>query len=193
MPTHDGTDATPSTPWAEDTTPDAPYDHAAGTGGRVSSTSILGDLRARHEAITAEQVLELPVPRWHDPEIVVRYRPATAEAIAKATRIAERAKGPGRTQAEINVNVDVLIEACVGVFAVLEGKKYSLAPGSPDGDLTRFDADLAENLGLDGNATARQVVRTLFITDGDIISHARRLGEWSGWALTTADEDFQGE
>lgn len=155
--------------------------------------SALGQLKERREQIFTKQVLTLPVPRWEDPVIKVRYRPVPHDLIRNAQRRVERTKKNAQAKEELYGNMDLLIKSCVGVVAVIDGQEYSLWPNEPKGELTTFDADLAENLGLPNGATARQVVQALFITDGDILSQAQELVEWSGYRETEADDELEGE
>jgi len=94
-------------------------------------------------------------------------------------------------------NADILIRGCVGVVAIVDGKEYSLRPGDENGEPTKFDQDLAENLGVEGIGgrppTARQVVRSLFLTDGDILSAASEVIRFSGYREAEADSTILGE
>lgn len=155
--------------------------------------SILGQLRDRRESIRASQTLDLQVPRWDDPEIIVQYQPLEHEVIRRAQTALEKAPKGKRGQAEVDGNVDLLVRACVAVVARIDEQEYSLRPGDPKGEPTTFDPDLAQNLGMHEGATARQVVKYLFITDGDIISAAQELIRWSGYRETEADEHIVGE
>lgn len=155
--------------------------------------SVLSNLKARREKIREGEKLVLPVPRWSDPELVVKYQPLEHSIIRAAQTRVEKAPKAKRFQVELEGNMDLLIRGCVAVVAKLDGQEYSLRPDDPEGEPTTFDPDLAENLGLGENATARQVVKELFITDGDILSHAKSLVEFSGYRETEADEQIQGE
>lgn len=155
--------------------------------------SILGQLKTRRTEILQGQHLDLPVPRWADPEIIVRYKPVTHDEIRRAQTTVEKAPKDRRAQVEVNGNCDILIRGCVAIIARIDGQDYSLKPDEPKGDFTTFDSDLAANLGLEEGSTARQVVKALFITDGDILSHAQALVHWSGYKETDADDTLEGE
>jgi len=152
--------------------------------------SVLGELSKRREEIKNEQLLSLPVPRWENPTVWVRFEPVDHKAIRRAAESIDKAPKQRRGEVELEQNMDTLIRACVGVYAKLDGddREYSLRPDDFEGELTRFDQDLAANLGLPSDATARQVVKALYLTDGDILSHAMKLVEWSGYRETEADE-----
>jgi hypothetical protein len=151
--------------------------------------SVLGSLKERREQIVEESYIDLPVPRWHDPEVVVRYKPVPHTVVRKAmnNNVPDKRKG----NAEVEANCEVLIYGCVGVFARLDGHEYSMRPGDENGTWTTFDEDLAENLGC--NPSAIEVVRKLYITDGDILSAASKVGEFSGYREQYADEEALGE
>lgn len=159
----------------------------------TAAESILGNLKDRRQQIVDEQTLDLLIPRWHDPEILVRYRPVEHSVIRRAQNAVEKAPKDKKAEIEIGGNSDVLIRGCVAVVARYGGKEYSLRPGDPEGEPTLFDSDLAENIGLDDRATARDVVRKIFIADGDIMSHASALVEFSGYRETEADDKIKGE
>lgn len=169
----------------EDGTPEV-----AGTG----RLSVLGQLKERHEEIKEQDVLDLAVPRWSDPEIVVRYKAIDHSAIRAGGVAYDKAPAKRKAEAEVNANCDVLAKACVAVFARLDGQEYSLRPDDPKGEYTKFDADLGANLGLDrDDCTARQVIKALFFTDGDILGHAQKVAEFSGYREQEADEGLSGE
>jgi len=161
------------------------------------NVSLIGDLGRRRNEIIQAQVLELRVPRWTDPVIIVKCRPVEHAQIRGLLMRVEKTKPKDRAEAEVEANADLLIRGCIGIVAVLDDHEYSLRPGDPHGEPTLFDDDLARNLGLhDGlgrKPTARDVVRALFITDADIISAANSLAEFSGYKTQDADDEIAGE
>jgi hypothetical protein len=84
--------------------------------------SLKGALAKRREEIASELFLELEVPRWENPTIVVRYQLVPHEIVSRAQRSLEKAKG-NRGEAELNANKDLLIKACVGIVAKSVGKR----------------------------------------------------------------------
>lgn len=155
--------------------------------------SVLSQLDKRRQAILEKEHLDLAVPRWTDPEIFVRYKPVPHEHFSRGAQRVEKATPKDKPKVELESNIDVLVQGCIGVFARIDGKDYSLRPGDPNGEWTGFDADLAENLGLPTGAGARAVVKALFIVDGDIMSHGSSLGEFSGYKEAEADTQVAGE
>lgn len=164
---------------------------------RGSSLSVLGSLKERRQEVLDKQVLRLPVPRWDDPVIVVVYKPVDHSLIRQAQAKVEKAGRDKQAEVEIEGNADILIRGCVAVIAVVDSAEYSLRPGDENGAPTKFDQDLAENLGVSGLGgkapTARQVVRSLFITDGDILSAASEVIRFSGYREAEADSVVLGE
>lgn len=171
-------------------------------GARVPATaatrlSRLGDLKERRQAILESAVLDRKVPRWNDPEVWVRYKPIDHSVIRAGFARIDSAPPAKKGEVEVNANADLLIRACVGVYAKLPDvdpeAEFSLRPDDPEGEPTRFDPDLATCLGLPDKATAREVVKKLFITEGDIIAHAKAVAEFSGYTEDETDTDFLGE
>jgi hypothetical protein len=117
--------------------------------------------------------LDMQVPRL-DPPVFVRVRPISASEIAAITK---RFRGNKTPDAAVMHNAALLAEVCLGVFGVDEHGQ----PVEDPQDWPRFDEQLAEILGMDGASTAVDVVRGLYLTDGDVASAADRVVEWSGF------------
>ena len=155
--------------------------------------SVLGQLQDRREQIKKAAFIDLPVPRWDSPVIVVRYNPVDHTRFRAAATQVEKVQPNRRAEVEVNVNSDILIGACLGVFAVINGKRYSLKSGDADGEWTKFDPDLAAAFGMPEGATARSVLKTVYITEGDILSTANKLAEFSGYKEQEVDDSILGE
>jgi hypothetical protein len=154
---------------------------AAEAGEVTPLNSLKGTLAKRREEIASELFLELEVPRWQDPTIVIRYQLVPHEIVSRAQRSLEKAKG-NRGEAELNANKDLLIKACVGIVAK-----------SPDDEWTGFgDETLAESLGV-ATPSARAVCGALFYSDGDIFSHASAVIEFCGYKNAEVETDLAGE
>lgn len=165
----------------------------AGDNGRLS---ILDHLKERREEIKQEATIDLRVERWDKPYIWVRYKPVDHSIIRAANTQVEAAPPKKKGEVEVNVNADVLIRGCVGVFAKVnedDEEEFSLRSGDWHGTLTKFDKDLAANLGLPEGATARDIVKSLYIFEGEILSTAVTLSVFSGYKEKEADERIQGE
>lgn len=149
----------------------------------------LKSLAAKREALKEGLYLDLQVPRWNDPEIFVRFGPIDVTLTETVVEKRRKSKVP---EWSILANADILAQACVGIYACLEGDqetKYSLRVGDENGSWTKFDPDMATALGsvLQG---ASDVVRALYLTDGDLLEAARQVTDWSGIKNEQVDEDF---
>lgn len=152
----------------------------------------LFSLKSRREELLKKLYLDLKLPRWTSPEIFVRYRPVEAgelsEKVARRENMKQRPADWG-----VLANADILIACCEGVYACLDGdydKKFSLRAGDWEGRWTKFDGDLALAVGLPENARATDIVRAVYLTDGDLIDAANKLMEWSGQSNEQVSRDF---
>lgn len=156
--------------------------------------SIFGNLQAQRKQIADELLLTKQIPHWgppSGPEIFVVYRPVQVEELDKVRRKAEKNKNLTRAQQGLLAAKDQLILACEKVYGIIEGEKYSFGP-EPRGESTRFDAEMAATFGLKNNS-ARAVVEFLFLNDGDLLSHAEAVAEFSGFGNEQLEDDFAGE
>ena len=159
----------------------------------TSRVSPLGSLQARRKEIQEKLFIDLKVPRWISPEVVVRYK---ALEPTELTKLLERRADKKTADNALWANCDILVNACVAVYGVLEGDyehKYSLRLGDENGSWTKFDPDLARNLLGEAAAPAAKavnVVRELYQTDGDLITAAGQVLEFSGIASEQVAEDF---
>jgi hypothetical protein len=155
-------------------------------------------LKQRREDLKKKLYIDLPVPRWGpDLEIVVRYGPVDNNVVEKALEYRQNQfKQGGQIRAgwSILVNADVLVHSCIGIYAIIDndGIQRSLKVNEPEAPWTRFDPDLAENLGLDPivSPSAVDACRALYQTDGDLLIAANKLFEWSGESTEKLEEDF---
>lgn len=166
----------------------------------AAPASPLADLRSRKTKILESLFNDLKVPRWDDdggPAVYVRYKPASATKIASAMDRRSKQKKILGDDWIIAAQADVLIDSCVGVYAVDGDEKYSFRPDDPFGSWTRFDPDLAASLGLSAGeggkpVEAVDVVRALYLTDGDLTLAYNSLCQWSGTTSEEAEEAHQG-
>lgn len=156
-----------------------------------TTTGPLANLKARREAIVEKQVFRHQVPRWEDPEIFVECKPLPHPTIRSIEIKHEKMRDRG--EAEVQQNATLLVRACDRIYAVLDGKEFSLDLENPDGPGTKFDDALAANLGLEGEVSGTMVARTLFITEADLMVCAREYLKWVGYVDAKAAEDFSGE
>jgi len=155
----------------------------------VAEVTPLLSLKHRREQIVNELYVDIQVPRWDDPEIYVRFKPVSATKL-NAT-IENRRKQKGNDWSFL-ANADMLVDSCVGIFAVVDGdfdNKLSLRSDNPNGTWTKFDLDLAKALGIEAVRAVDACV-ALYLTEGDLIDAANRLFKWSNIANDEADETF---
>jgi len=160
----------------------------------AAASSPLASLRARRAKAQERLYKDLKVPRWDDdggPAIYVRYKPLSPGKMATAVERRRRDKAKDQDWAT-KANADALIGSCMGVFTEIDGAQYSLREGDRNGSWTTFDPDLGAALGVESQ-NAVDVVRALYLTDGDLINAAATLTTWSGLVGPQADEDYLGE
>lgn len=153
--------------------------------------SPMGMLEARRKELVQSLGIVYRVPEWDNPRVYIRFRPLEHAEIRAGQARVEKAKD--KAAAEVDANVSLIVKACLEVWGDYgDGEKTPLR-SDPENGLTRFDADLAQALGLQEGATAAQVARALFLREGDIMSCSAFLGERSGYRETEADEELAGE
>lgn len=152
--------------------------------------STLALLRDRVATAKKKLQLDLEVPRL-DPPVFVRFKPPTQKRIEAANELARKLRNQKGGEAVIIANAGLLADVCLGVFEVIDGREVSIDPEDRDGDWLKFGPRLAELLGLKTNK-ASDVVRALYLTDGDIISTSDKLAVWSGHAAEAFERDTEG-
>jgi len=146
-------------------------------------------LRNRREQIVNELFIDIKVPRWEDPEIYVRFKPVSATKLNATIDRRRKQKGDDWS---LLANADMLVDSCVGVYAVVDGdkdNKLSLRLDNPNGPWTKFDPELATALGVDATRAADACI-ALYLTEGDLLETASKLFKWSGITNDEADETF---
>lgn len=150
----------------------------------ASGDSLLGNLRADRDRAKKSLHLDLRVPRI-EPPLFVRYGPIPRPVMNKANEQIAASKDP---DAEVREKAVVLSHVCLGVYR--EG-----TDGKPAGDpeqWPRFDQRLAGMLGLGPDCGAVEVIRELYLTDGDIVLAVAELAEWSAQSERRQQEEHEG-
>lgn len=168
---------------------------AEATASDAPRGSALASLRDRRKEAASKLFIDLEVPRL-EPAVFVRFGPIP---LGKVEELQEKVrKSSDKKHRAINANAALLVEAVqgeaadaatLGVFEVVDGKKVGI-DGSPT-DWPKFDERLAELLECSA-ARASDVVRGLYLTEGDIVSTVGRLLEWNGFAAETLEADVEG-
>lgn len=153
------------------------------TGDRPAAAgSPLANLRARRQAAADRLHLDLAVPRL-DPPVFVRFRPITQAEINRIN--AQHAKSKAK-DVDVVVNAVSLATCCLGVF---DDTTVELVDA---GEAPKFDEDLAELLELPEGSKAVDVVRGLYLTDGDVIAAGAELAQWSGYRWQDLERESEG-
>lgn len=147
--------------------------------------SALRSLRDRRKAAVDKLQLDLAVPRL-EPRVFVRFRPITQ---AEITRInAQHAKSKAK-DVDVIVNAVSLSTACLGIFDEVDGE---LVPIDGADEAPVFDERLAQLLELPEGSKAVEVVRGLYLTDGDVIAAGAELAQWSGYRWQDLERESEG-
>jgi hypothetical protein len=151
----------------------------------AGASSLYAELKARREKATEELFFDYPVPKLEP--LHVRYRPMTGGEVKATAKAAERNKK--RDDGEVLAQAGLLARCCLGVFDVDENGN---AIGDPD-EWLRFGPELAEVLGVTvDRPRAADVVRALYVRDGDITSTFNQLVVDSGYVLSELEESEAG-
>lgn len=166
-----------------------PDDAAVVDDAQTSVTTPLIVLKNRREQIVNDLFVDIKVPRWEEPEIYVRFKPVSATRLNAAI---DRRRKSKTDDWSLLANADMLVDSCVGVYAVIDGNKdnkMSLRLNDANGPWTKFDPDLAAALGVEASRASDACV-ALYLTEGDLLDTAAKLFKWSGIANDEADETF---
>jgi hypothetical protein len=153
-----------------------------------TGSSIISDLRRRQQEVHRERHIDKEIPGYGG-QMFARYRLFTfAELSALVPR---RGRGE-QSEQNLRINVDLLAKACEEILVRKDGELIPLAQEAQFDAPVRYDARLAELLGIDASK-ARDVVLKTFGADLVLSAHADDLVEWMRNASDEADEDFLGE
>lgn len=156
---------------------------------KAADSSPLTGLRAARATARTKLYTDLPIPRLEG--YGVRYGIVTQRRLDQITKRFEKSKDPDRT---VIVNALVLAEACQGVYEWVDGEQVSVDPEARGAAWPKFDERLAELLHDPEQPKPRatkasDVVRDLYLTDGDLIATATELAEWNGYAAQILADD----
>lgn len=176
------------------TPPEAnPPKEAISTGPKPAQQSQLERLKKRRrEARENREPLDLPIPGYGD-ELVARYRVLDYDELQKLERRGSKMAQAGDTEAGLKVTMDTIAQACIGIF--LRQDDGSLKPLNEcvtefGDEPVRYDARLAETVGVDAEGKVRVVIRRVFPTDLSIIGHLAQISNWMEGVNDTDDEGF---
>jgi hypothetical protein len=165
----------------------ADEDTAAVPGRPAAEGSQLQSLRERRQAAEKKLHIDLVVPRL-DPPVFVRFNAVPIHVINAVSKQYAKSKDP---EVDVIFESVILTRACAGVFEVVDGQERSIDPAG--GEWPTFgEPVLAELLGLPVGSSAVDVVRGLYLTDGDIMATGAQLREFSGYSAAELERDFEG-
>lgn len=147
-------------------------------------TSPLSSLAELRKKVADKQRLKLEVPRWFEAggvHVFITYQPASDSVIQKVMKFAGRKSDDASLQANYQFHVDTALE----ISFEFEDGQVKVYKGFGD-------EQLSEDLGVE-NASARNNAAALFITDGDVLALASKVGDWSGYRNQAIDEESLGE
>lgn len=156
----------------------------------ASDTSSMGSLRDRLRQAKEERRL----PKWvlapdeGTPGILVEYRPIDWEELEAIRKANGKGKGRKADTAALLTACDILIRCCLGIYTAHDDdpdERDEWRPlttdepttyGSPE--LSAFLSDPTRGVEV---RTARQAVRGLYATDGDVMAAADEVVKFSGY------------
>jgi hypothetical protein len=180
----------PDTPAAESAVLAAPVTPEKEAEAPLSTP--LRSIRERRENLVDGLYLDHQIPRWHDPELFVRLNPVVTKRLNARVKAREvQGKKDDKIDWQLLANCDLLVDCCAGIYAVWPDNPDVKASLDGKDEWSLFDQRTAVALGVENEAQwPEQLVRKVFFTDGDIITAANALINWSNAGAAKADEDF---
>jgi hypothetical protein len=142
------------------------------------SPSMMERLRARRAAIAGEHTVRMPIPGFAG-ELLAEYKKLSYDTTRAIARRAAESKNP---RADLYGQMDILINACVGIYSNT-GEKVS------DG----YTLQLAEFFGMGEVKTARTILLELFQNDLAIPAHHSDVMTWMQDSDQLVNEQLAGE
>lgn len=155
----------------------------------MTAQTLRDRIAARRQERGKPFALETPIEG-----VWVSYKPIPSGKLEDIHRRRKKEKAKGRGLA---INIDVLIDACVGVHERIDGELVSIDPDNRDGEALTFTSPrLLELLGVESQL-ASDAVRELYAVtddhDGDVITAANEVMHRSGLAAAVEAEEMPGE
>jgi len=152
--------------------------------------SLIGQLREQRKKIGSKKHVDLPVPGYEMPELVVRYKRLDWDEVKKIAQTAEESRHP---QAELMGQIDLIIRSTDQILIRHDGKVAPLSSAFPEigEEPVGWDKRLLQALAPELEVkTARGVVRAIFSNDLAITDLHLDLWRWMKASNQEADEDF---
>jgi hypothetical protein len=173
----------------------SPHNGSDAPAGAEAPKNILGRLRAGYAAGQGERrkTIEIAPGRYHD--LAAEFKPINWDLRRKLLRQATR-RGETGHEADLRVNGAIMADACVSMlYRPAPGQGYvqlhTLLEKYKDGEPIRFDARLAEILGMEliGGESEGDICRLVFGDAGVFEAHYVFLNGWSLQAYGDEEED----
>ena len=159
----------------------APEDDVAPLKEATSMDRLRAKMVAAREKAAGELTYKLPVPRM--PELVVEFKPVDQKILAG---ILERARGQ-KDVSQVEINCRIIAAFCKGVWFEGDGGELVSADlNEPDKPAPRFEQRLADAVGVPWVGDYSDLVKEIYLVDGDIVSTAEAIAHHSGFG--TADQ-----
>jgi hypothetical protein len=144
-----------------------------------ATTTALDRLKARiseeREQALKSLTFKLPVPRWDS--VVVEYAAISSERWGRMIEMAQKTD-----MSNLDFNSRFLAQQAKAIYVKDDdGELISADLEDPSQPPPTFDKRLANSLGLTYQGVAVDMVKELYLTDGDIISTAAALLDLSGF------------
>lgn len=165
-------------------------------------------IRAQRDEIVSKLYIDLKIPRWRIEcnegvlRPYVRYGPVKAVKVEQSLKRRSEATHQ-QDEASVLIHADLLVGCCIAVYFKLDDDPKTIYPFfiNEDGSLPepvdiyecRWSVKtLGDALGMTDHESslATNVMRQLYLTDGDLIDASNRVSMWSSEANEEAEENF---
>lgn len=148
----------------------------------VSENSVLNRLRDKRRRLAADQTHDMPIPGYGG-ELVVRYR--LLDPLVEGKEIGQRIqqqypKAGQETEMLHAVNLDTIVNACVGFYVRREDGDLVLLDPDGTGGMDYGDPRLREFLDFDAESAREAVVLVFGGNRAAVNVHAAQLQKWMG-------------
>lgn len=148
------------------------------------AVSLFDRIRAQQKHVASDQTVELPIPGYSNPALVVKYRWVDPDEV-KEIGVKVRAQFATDEDRMLYAAMDVMIVGCEGLYMRDTGEK-TLQPLDPGDGILRFDDRLERFFEREPSGSARTAVDVAFKENPyAVVAHGQLLQRWM--ADTTID------
>jgi len=174
----------------DDFDPTPPVRQLLTEGGGISQ-SLLDTFQAELDDIASTKSVMIPVKGYEKTGLQIKYgMPESGKQLDAIARKVQREQKDAFSR-NLYIAMDTMIALCEGIYVQPEDVPEPVMLDPHDtGEPCEFDSTLAELMGMNGDGSARVVVKRLFgDNDFAIMAHAERLSRWL--QNTKADLDLE--